>query len=101
MNLKITFKQLIITNIFLCVCSFVFMEFSNYFRLNPETHWIYSLAHLWWIFFALPVCFIGSLMLTIFSYRKLTNKLFWILLSLAPIFICIILASILEILNLR
>ncbi len=97
-----TYKGLIIINIFLFILGFSFIEYSNIFRLNQEKHWIYSTAHSWYLFFAFPVSMIGSLGLSIITLIKIKRqKYVWLLLSLVPIIIFILLPKILIILNLR
>lgn len=77
------------------------MELSNYYRLNQQMHWVYSLAHNWYIFFALPISMLSSLILAITSYLKINDKYFWIFISSIPIILFLFLPIILKLLNLR
>lgn len=66
------------------------MKFSDFYRLNKETHWIYQYAHYWWIFFALTFSLIASLILPFLYFKKFGFKILWLLLSITPIIIFII-----------
>ncbi len=91
-----------IANIFLFVLSFSFMEYSNIFRINQEKHWVYSIAHNWYLLFAFPISMIGSLVLSIITFIKISKqKYIWPFLSLVPIIIFLLLPKILIFLNLR
>lgn len=64
------------------------MEYSNEFRLNQEKHWIYSVAHNWYLLFAFPISMIGTLVLSILTLIKIKRqKYIWLFLSLVPIII--------------
>lgn len=91
MKIKISLKQLIIANILIFVISFLLMRFSDFYRLNQETHWIYQYAHLFYILFSFPVTMSLSIIFTFFSFKKLNKKIKWIVLSIMPILIFIIL----------
>lgn len=85
-DIKITQKQLIIANIILFVTSFLFMRFSDMFRLNQYLHWIYSLGHCWYLLAAFPCFFWGSLISGVYTLWKIeTNKISYLLLSLFPL----------------
>lgn len=85
-NIKITQKQLIIANILLFVISFVFMRFSEIFRMNRDLHWIYSLGHSFYLMAAVPCCFWGSLILAGYTIWKVkANKILYLFFSLLPL----------------
>ncbi len=84
-------KKIILANILLYVLSFFLMKFSDFFRLNTETHWIYAVSHSFWVLFAFPVTMVLSFILPFFLFKKnLNNKLLWILLSLIPLIFFIV-----------
>lgn len=94
MNMKDTkiYKRLVIANIIFFILSFIFLEYSKVFRLSFDKHWIYSSGHNWWIMVALPSAFWGSLSLCFYSILKIKKRKFlYCILSLAPIFLFIIL----------
>ncbi|MDQ0475602.1 hypothetical protein QF004_000103 [Chryseobacterium sp. MDT2-18] len=83
MKLKITLKQIILANLLLFVISFAFLKLSDSFRLT--IHWIYSLANLWWLFFAFPCTMILSINNVINSVLKRNKNLKYSFFSLLPI----------------
>lgn len=95
MNIKITQKQLIITNIILFVVSLVFLEYSKIFRISQEKHWIYSFGHNWWFIISIPFAFWGSFILGSYSLLKLKkNKFLYFIFSIIPLLLFIIFISI-------
>lgn len=95
MNIKITQKQLIITNIILFVVSLVFLEYSKIFRISQEKHWIYSFGHNWWFIISIPFAFWGSHILGSYSLLKLKkNKFLHFIFSIIPLLLFIIFISI-------
>jgi hypothetical protein len=91
MKIKISLQQLIIANISLFVISFLLMKFSDFYRLNKETHWIYAYAHSFYVLFSFPITMLLSIIFSILSFKKLNQRILWIILSLSPILIFIIL----------
>lgn len=92
MNIKITNKQIIITNLTFFVISLVFLEYSKIFRMNQQLHWIYSRGHNWWLMIALPTCFWGSVILGLYSLWKIEeNKFLYFIFSILPLTILSIL----------
>lgn len=95
MNIKITQKQLIITNIVLFVASFAFLEYSKLFRMSLEKHWIYSYGHNWWFMVGIPSAFWGSLILGAYSLWKVRkHKILYFIFSLVPLILFIIFISV-------
>lgn len=91
MKIKISLQQLIIANILLFVISFLLIKFSDFYRLNKETHWIYQYAHSFYILFSFPITMLSSIFFSILSIKKLNPRILWMILSLLPIIIFIIL----------
>ncbi len=92
MKIRITQKQLITAHIILFVASFAILEYSKMFRMNQKLHWVYSWGHNWWIFFALPSAFWGSIILGSYTLWKVKkNKFLYLFLSFLPILLFIIL----------
>ena len=89
MNKNISLKKIIIANISLFIISFLLMKFSDFYRLNKESHWIYQYSHIWWMFFALPISMISSLILPFIYFKKFGLNILWILLGTTPIILFI------------
>lgn len=91
MNIKI-YRRLIIANIILFISSFIFLEYSKMFRLSLDKHWVYSSGHSWWLLFALPATFFGSLCLFVYSIINIKKrKFFYCIFSLMPIILFLML----------
>ena len=89
MNKNISLKKIIIANISLFIISFLLMKFSDFYRLNKESNWIYQYAHILWMFFALPISMISSLILPFIYFKKFGLNILWILLGTTPIILFI------------
>ena len=85
MKIKISLQKLIIANILLFVISFLLMKFSDFYRLDKDTHWIYAYAHSFHVLFSFPTTMILSIIFSIVSYKKMNQRILWMILSLLPI----------------
>lgn len=95
MNARITYKKLIIANIFMFAFSVAILEYSKLFRMSLDKHWIYSFGHNWWFMIGIPAAFLGSLILAILSLIDIKEyKFLYIIFSLIPLILFIILISV-------
>ena len=89
MNIKITQKQLSIAHTALFLLSFLFLKYSEIFRISQEKHWIYSFGHLWWFMVGIPAL-LGSFILSIYNlWQSKKHKIPYFIFSLIALFIFI------------
>lgn len=91
MKIEKTQKKIIFTNTLLFVISFIFVRFSDIFRMHKDLHWIYTFANLTHLII-FPTTIFLSLILAFNSYSKIKQrKILYILLSLSPIILFLLL----------
>lgn len=91
MKIEITQKKIIFTNTLLFVISFIFVRFSDIFRMHKDLHWIYTFANLTHLII-FPTTIFLSLILAFNSYSQIKQrKILYILLSLSPIILFLLL----------
>lgn len=91
MKIEITQKKIIFTNTLLFVISFIFVRFSDIFRMHKDLHWIYTFANLTHLII-FPTTIFLSLILAFNSYSQIKQrKILYILLCLSPIILFLIL----------